>query len=164
MKLNQLCDNFGARKKSKRVGRGIGSGKGKTSGSGVKGQKSRTGVAIKGFEGGQMPIHRRLPKRGFSSLNRVSYQVLNLGAIQDCIERKTVKAGEILTKERLIEAGLIRRPNLPVKLLAKGELKDKVTVHVDAASAVAVQALEKAGGTCHIPEKKKSPAKKAVAA
>ena len=146
MKLNELQDNDGARKERMRVGRGIGSGKGKTAGSGHKGQKARSGVAIKGFEGGQMPIYRRLPKRGFTSLNRKDYQVLNLGRLQTAIDAKKLDAKKPITVELLVETGIVGKVVDGVRLLAKGEFTSKVDITVTGASKGAVEAVEKAGG------------------
>jgi len=146
MKLNELRDNDGARKSRFRVGRGIGSGKGKTSGSGVKGQKSRSGVAINGFEGGQMPIYRRLPKRGFTSLNKVVYEVVNIGRLQKAIDAGKVDAKAPINAEVLAQAGIISRIGNGLRLLAKGELTAKVDITVTGASKAAVEAVEKAGG------------------
>ncbi|MEM8753449.1 MAG: 50S ribosomal protein L15 [Pseudomonadota bacterium] len=146
MKLNELADNPGATKKRKRVGRGPGSGVGKTGGRGVKGQKSRSGVAIKGFEGGQMPIHRRLPKRGFNNPNAKKYAVINLKTLADALERGAIEAGATLDENALVAAGVIRRPLDGVRLLAKGELAQALTLEVAGASKAAVEAVEKAGG------------------
>ncbi len=147
MKLNEIKDNPGARKERMRVGRGIGSGKGKTGGRGVKGQKSRTGVSIKGFEGGQMPLHRRLPKRGFSNVKFAKdYAVINLGAVQQAIEAGRLDAKTTITAEVLRAAGLVRESRDGVRLLAKGELTAKATFELAGASAAAVAAVEKAGG------------------
>lgn len=146
MKINELRDNPGARKSATRVGRGIGSGKGKTAGSGHKGQKARSGVAINGFEGGQMPIYRRLPKRGFTSLNKKDFQVLNLGRLQKAIDDKKLDAKKPITVESLVEAGVVGKVIDGVRLLAKGELKAKVDITVTGASKGAVEAVEKAGG------------------
>ncbi len=146
MKINELRDNPGARKSATRVGRGIGSGKGKTAGSGHKGQKARSGVAINGFEGGQMPIYRRLPKRGFTSLNKKDFQVLNLGRLQKAIDDKKLDAKKPITVETLVEAGVVGKVIDGVRLLAKGELKAKVDITVTGASKGAVEAVEKAGG------------------
>ena len=146
MELNQLADNKGARKARIRVGRGVGSGKGKTAGRGVKGQTSRSGVAINGFEGGQMPIHRRLPKRGFNNINRTVYATVNVGDLQRAIDAKTLDASKAITMAVLIESGLVRRETCGVKLLGDGELKSKVTLEVVKASASAVAKIEKAGG------------------
>jgi large subunit ribosomal protein L15 len=150
MRLNQLADNEGSRKFRMRVGRGIGSGKGKTSGRGVKGQKARTGVSIKGFEGGQMPIHRRLPKRGFNPLNRLEFAPVNLGAVQKAIEAGRIDAGQAITSDVLRAAGLADR-RMPVRLLAKGTLTSKASFAVDAASAAAAAQVEKLGGTVTLP-------------
>lgn len=144
--LNQLADNYGARKSRKRVGRGIGSGLGKTSGKGHKGQKARAGISINGFEGGQMPLHMRLPKRGFKSLNKVIFEVVNLGQLEAAVAAKKINAGAIVSKDLLAEIGLIRNAKLPVKLLAKGQLDSKLDVHVDVASEAAAAAVAKAGG------------------
>ena len=150
MELNQITDNNGARKSRMRVGRGIGSGKGKTAGRGHKGQKSRTGVAVKGFEGGQMPIYRRLPKRGFNNINRTEFQPVNLGQIQAFIDAKKLDGKKTIDAAALAEAGLIRDAKAPVKLLAKGELKAKIALSVCKASKSAAEAVEKAGGTLTI--------------
>lgn len=147
MKLNELRDNPGARKARIRVGRGIGSGKGKTGGRGVKGQTSRTGVAINGFEGGQMPIYRRLPKRGFKNPFRKDYALVNLGRLQAAIDAGKLDVGAKLDADALVAAGLAGRSRDGVRLLAKGELKSKVTIEVAGASQAAVAAVEKAGGT-----------------
>lgn len=147
MKLNEIADNDGARHRKMIVGRGIGSGKGKTCGRGYKGQKSRTGVSIHGFEGGQMPLHRRLPKRGFTNHSRVEYDVFNLADLQRAVESKLLDGKKEVTKEVLAEAGLIRNATRLVKLLGNGELKTKLTLHVDRASKTAMAAVEKAGGT-----------------
>ncbi len=146
MQLNEIKDNEGARKRRMRVGRGIGSGKGKTSGRGGKGQTARTGVRINGFEGGQTPIHRRLPKRGFNNIHRVEYPVVNLGSIQKCVDAKTLDASKPVTVEALIACGLLRKSATSAKLLAKGELKAKLQVQLDKVSKAATQAIEKAGG------------------
>lgn len=146
MKLNELRDNDGARKLRTRVGRGIGSGKGKTAGSGHKGQKARSGVAINGFEGGQMPIYRRLPKRGFVSINKKDFQVLNIGRLQKAIDAKKLDAKKPITVETLVEAGVVGKVVDGVRLLAKGELTAKVDITVTYASKGAVEAVEKAGG------------------
>lgn len=146
MQLNELKDNHGATQNPKRVGRGIGSGKGKTAGRGHKGQKARSGVAIKAFEGGQMPIHRRLPKRGFKNANRVECSVVNTGALQQAVDTKRIKESDTLTEAFLVEKGLARFNENGIKLLAKGELKAKLTVELSKASKAAVAAVEKAGG------------------
>lgn len=150
MQLNEISDNKGARKARTRVGRGIGSGKGKTCGRGHKGQKSRTGVAIKGFEGGQMPITRRLPKRGFNSLRGQVYQTVNLQDIARFIEAKKWDIKKPITSEVLLENGVVRSKPAAVKLLAKGALEQKVTLELDAASEAAKAAVEKAGGSLTI--------------
>ena len=154
MKLNELKDNAGARKSAMRVGRGIGSGKGKTAGSGMKGQKARSGVAINGFEGGQMPIYRRLPKRGFKSVNPTDFEVVNLGRLQKAIDDKKIDAKKAITTETLASAGLIGKVVDGVRLLAKGDLKAKIDITVTGASKAAVAAVEKAGGTITLPEAK----------
>lgn len=146
MKLNELSDNAGATKKRMRVGRGPGSGKGKTAGRGIKGQKSRSGVAIKGYEGGQMPLYMRLPKRGFNKPNRKKFAVVNLGLIQKFIDAGTLKAGEI-TEDTLLETGVIRRKLDGVRILSKGEITAKVKLTVTGASKSAIEAVEKAGGS-----------------
>ncbi|SHM10311.1 LSU ribosomal protein L15P [Roseovarius litoreus] len=147
MKLHELRDNPGATKTKKRVGRGPGSGKGKTAGRGVKGQKSRSGVAIKGFEGGQMPIYQRLPKRGFTKPNRKKYAVVNLGLIQKFIDAKKIDAKNPITEDVLVESGLVRRKLDGVRILSKGELTTKLTLEVTGASKSAIDAVEKAGGS-----------------
>ncbi len=147
MQLNQLSDNLGARKARKRVGRGIGSGTGKTGGRGQKGQKSRSGVAIKGFEGGQMPLYRRLPKRGFHNPNGKKFQELNIGKLEAAVSAGKVDAGKTITEAMLVEAGVVRRRLAGVRLLAKGELKSKLQIEVTGASKAAITAIEKAGGT-----------------
>lgn len=152
MQLNQLADNAGARRDRKRIGRGIGSGTGKTGGRGVKGQKSRSGVAIKGFEGGQMPIYRRLPKRGFKSLNRVELAVLNLSDLQKFVELGRISEKDTVTTSLLKERSLVRSNAAGVKILAKGVLKAKLKLEVDAASATAVEAIKKAGGAITTPD------------
>ncbi len=146
MKLNELRDNEGATKRRMRVGRGPGSGKGKTAGRGIKGQKSRSGVAINGYEGGQMPLYQRLPKRGFNKPNRKSFAVVNLGLIQKFIDAKKLDAGSI-TEDTLVESGLVRRKLDGVRVLAKGEITTKVSISVTGASKSAVEAVEKAGGS-----------------
>ncbi|SFB00563.1 LSU ribosomal protein L15P [Poseidonocella pacifica] len=147
MKLHELRDNDGATKKAKRVGRGPGSGKGKTAGRGIKGQKSRSGVAINGYEGGQMPLYQRLPKRGFNKPNRKKFAVVNLGLIQKFIDAKKLDASAAITEDALVESGLVRRKLDGVRILAKGEFNAKVTLDVTGASKSAVDAVEKAGGT-----------------
>ena len=146
MKLNELRDNEGANKRKKRVGRGPGSGMGKTAGRGIKGQKSRSGVAIKGYEGGQMPLYQRLPKRGFNKPNRKAFAVVNLGLIQKFIEAGKLDAGKI-DEETLIASGVVRRILDGIRVLAKGDLTSKATITVTGASKAAVDAVEKAGGS-----------------
>ncbi|QYX57767.1 50S ribosomal protein L15 [Roseovarius sp. SCSIO 43702] len=150
MKLHELRDNEGANKKRKRVGRGPGSGMGKTGGRGIKGQKSRSGVAIKGFEGGQMPLYQRLPKRGFSKPNRKKYAVVNLGMIQKFVDAKKLDAKGTITEDTLIEAGLVRRKLDGVRILAKGDVTAKLTIEVAGASKSAIDAVEKAGGSLKV--------------
>jgi large subunit ribosomal protein L15 len=147
MKLNQIADRPGARSFGKRVGRGIGSGKGKTGGRGVKGQKSRTGVRIKGFEGGQMPIYRRLPKRGFTNIFALHLNEVNLGRVQTAIDKGHLDAGKPVTIETLVAAGVLNRPLDGVRLLGSGELKTKVAFEVHGASKSAAAAVEKLGGS-----------------
>jgi large subunit ribosomal protein L15 len=147
MKLNGISDNPGSSKERMRVGRGIGSGKGKTAGRGVKGQKARTGVAVKGFEGGQMPLHRRLPKRGFWNPFSTDYNEVNLGRIQQAVDSGKLAAGEPVTLEALVAAGVCSKPRDGVKLLGNGEISAKLTFEVAAASKSAVAAIEKAGGS-----------------
>ena len=167
MKLNDIRDNPGANRTFKRVGRGIGSGKGKTSGRGVKGQGARSGVALNGFEGGQMPLHRRLPKRGFTNIFRLNLVEVNLGRIQAAIDAKILDASKPITAEILVAAGVLRRSREGVRLLGTGEIKSQVTIVVTGASRPAVAAVEKAGGTVTIlapkldksDDAKKKPAK-----
>ncbi|WP_424137487.1 50S ribosomal protein L15 [Roseomonas chloroacetimidivorans] len=148
MKLNELRDNEGARPKFKRIGRGIGSGKGKTGGRGVKGQKARTGVSLNGFEGGQLPLYRRLPKRGFKNLFRKEYAVINLGTLEKAFEAGVLPAGETVDEAALEKAGLVRvGKKAGVRLLAKGEIKRAVTLSVTGASAAAIAAVQAAGGS-----------------
>lgn len=161
MKLNELKNNAGATKNRNRVGRGIGSGSGRTGGRGMKGQKSRSGVAIKGFEGGQMPITRRLPKRGFVNIFRTTFSVANLGRIQKALDEKKLSAAKAVTKETLFEAGIIGSLKKDVKLLAKGELKTKINIEVFKASDAAIKAVEKAGGSIKVLEVAKNEAPKA---
>ena len=147
MKLNELRDNEGATKARKRVGRGIGSGKGKTSGRGVKGQKSRSGVAINGFEGGQMPIYRRLPKRGFKNIFSKEYNVVSVGRLQQAVDAKKLDAKKTVDAAALMAAGVIRREKDGVRVLADGELKAKLKLEVAGASKSAIEKIEKAGGS-----------------
>ena len=156
MKLSDIADNAGSRKKRMRVGRGIGSGKGKTSGRGGKGQTARSGVRIKGFEGGQMPLHRRLPKRGFNNIFRLDFAEINLDRLQQAIDAKLVDVKETVTVESLVKSGVIRRAKDGLRLLGRGELTAKIAIEVHGASKSAVAAVEKAGGTVKIlaPAKK----------
>ena len=154
MKLNELRDNPGATKNRKRVGRGIGSGTGKTSGHGVKGQKARSGVAINGFEGGQMPLHMRIPKRGFNKPNRLAFNEINLNRLQRAVEAGKIKDGDTVTVASLVEAGILRRVKDGVRLLGTGELSAKLSFEVAGASKSAIEKVEKAGGTITIVEQK----------
>ena len=147
MKLNELRDNPGAAKKQKRVARGPGSGKGKTAGRGIKGQKSRSGVAINAYEGGQMPLYMRLPKRGFNQPNRKAFAVINLGALQKFVDTGKLDASAEITEEALVASGVVRRKLDGVRLLGKGELTARVSITVTGASKSAIEAVEKAGGT-----------------
>jgi len=148
MRLNELRDNAGATHSKKRVGRGTGSGLGKTSGKGHKGQKARSGVAVNGFEGGQMPLYRRLPKRGFNNLFAKQYDVVNLGRIQAAVDAGKLDAGKPVDTAALVAAGLTgARGKDGIRLLAKGELNAKIEIHVAGASKAAVEAVEKAGGS-----------------
>lgn len=146
MKLNELRDNPGATKPKKRVGRGPGSGTGKMGGRGIKGQKSRSGVAINGYEGGQMPLYQRLPKRGFNKPNRKAFAVINLGLIQKFIDLGKLDAKSAITEDALIASGAVRRKLDGIRVLAKGEITSKVDLQVTGASRSAVEAVEKAGG------------------
>ena len=156
MKLNDLRDKDGATHSKKRLGRGIGSGKGKTAGRGVKGQKARSGVAINGFEGGQMPLYRRLPKRGFNNIFAKSYNAVSLARIQAAIDAKKLDAKATVTAEALIKAGVIRRPLDGVRILSDGDLKAKLAFDVAGASKAAIEKIEKAGGSVKLPEMKPS--------
>ena len=147
MKLHELSDNEGATKKRKRVARGPGSGSGKTAGRGIKGQKSRSGVAIGGYEGGQMPLYRRLPKRGFTKPNRKDFAVINLGLIQKFITEGKLDAKVAITEDLLVETGIVRRALDGVRVLNKGEITASVTINVTGASAAAIEAVAAAGGT-----------------
>ena len=153
MELNQLSDNPGARKRRMRIGRGIGSGKGKTGGRGGKGQTARSGVAIKGFEGGQMPIHRRLPKRGFNNHTRVEFDVITLRDLQILFDNGTFKAGDVVTTQTLRDKGIVPKTSEGVKLLVKGELKAKLSLDIERASKNASAAIEKLGGKISVKEK-----------
>ncbi|MCV2872024.1 50S ribosomal protein L15 [Defluviimonas sp. WL0050] len=150
MKLNELRDNPGAAKKQKRVARGPGSGKGKTAGRGIKGQKSRSGVAIGGYEGGQMPLYRRLPKRGFNKPNAKKFAVVNLGQLQAFVDAGKLDAKKEITEDILVEAGVVRRKLDGVRVLAKGEVKAKLKLAVTGASKAAIEAVEKAGGALSV--------------
>ena len=150
MQLNELKDNEGATKARKRVGRGIGSGSGKTAGRGVKGQKSRSGVAIKGFEGGQNPIHMRLPKRGFNNPSRLKFTEIRLDRLQLAIDEGKIDAKSVVNAEALVAAGVLRRARDGVRLLGNGELKAKIQIEVAGATASAVKAVEAAGGSVKI--------------
>ncbi len=150
MKLNELRDNPGATKPAKRVGRGPGSGTGKTAGRGIKGQKSRSGVAIKGYEGGQMPLYRRLPKRGFTPPNRKKYAVVNLGLIQKFVDAGKLDAKAPITEDALVASGLVRRKLDGIRVLAKGEIAAKLALEVTGASKAAIEAVEKAGGSLRV--------------
>jgi large subunit ribosomal protein L15 len=158
MKLSDIADNAGSRKKRIRVGRGIGSGKGKTGGRGGKGQTARSGVRIKGFEGGQMPLHRRLPKRGFNNIFRLEFAEVNLDRIQQAIDAKLLDAGAIINAESLVKSRVIRRSKDGLRLLGRGEIKAKLNIEVNGASKSAIAAVEKAGGTVKIlaPAEKKN--------
>lgn len=153
MKLNEIRDNDGARPKFKRIGRGIGSGKGKTSGRGVKGQKARTGVSLNGFEGGQLPLYRRTPKRGFVNVFRKDYAVLNLATLEAALADGRLEAGATITEDTLRQAGIVRAAKrfAGVRLLAKGEITRAVTIAVSGASAAAIAAVEAAGGKVELP-------------
>jgi len=153
MKLNDLRDNDGATHAKKRVGRGIGSGSGKTGGRGVKGQSSRSGVALNGFEGGQMPLYRRLPKRGFNNIFAKSYSTVSLGRIQQALDAKKLDAKETVNVDALIKAGVIRRAKDGVRVLSDGDLKAKLSFDVAGASKAAIEKIEKAGGSVKLPEK-----------
>lgn len=153
MKLNEIRDNSSATKARTRVGRGPGSGKGKTGGRGMKGQKSRSGVSLLGFEGGQMPLYRRLPKRGFNNIFRKEYAAVNIGRIQKAIDEKKLDGSKPIDAAVLIEAGLARKTKHGVRLLAKGELKTKLTIEVTGASKAAIEAVEKAGGKITVAAK-----------
>ena len=155
MKLNKIKDNIGSTKSRKRIGRGIGSGTGKTSGKGHKGQKSRSGVSIKGFEGGQMPIHRRLPKRGFTNINRINYTELNLHNIQKLIDAKKIDPQKTISYKTLLDLGLVKSKKAKIKLLGKGDIKVKIDIEVSAFSKSAKDSVEKIGGTVIILDENK---------
>ena len=152
MKLNDLRENPGATKARKRVGRGIGSGSGKTGGRGVKGQKSRSGVAINGFEGGQMPIYRRLPKRGFTNIFAKKFNVVSVGRIQEAVDAGKLDAKASVTSEALIAAGVIRRALDGFRVVSDGEITAKLVIEAAGASKVAIEKIEKAGGSVKLPE------------
>ena len=164
MKLNELSDNPGARKKRLRVGRGIGSGKGKTCGKGQKGQKSRSGVAVKGFEGGQMPIYRRLPKRGFTNVFRKRFGVINIGRLQAAVEAGKLSDGDTVTIAVLEEKGLARAQKHGIRLLGGGELTSRLTIEVSGATKSAIAAVEKAGGSVTLTAPQKQAEKPAAEA
>ncbi|MDR3449446.1 MAG: 50S ribosomal protein L15 [Alphaproteobacteria bacterium] len=162
MKLNDLRDNPGARKKRMIIGRGIGSGKGKTGGRGVKGQKARTGVALGGFSGGQMPLIRRLPKRGFKNIFAKDYAAVNLGRLQTAIDDGRVDIKKPITSESLIACGVACKARDGVRLIGKGELKAKIDISVAGASKTAIDAVEKAGGKITLTAPKKEAEEKAA--
>ncbi|MDB6175961.1 50S ribosomal protein L15 [Paracoccus sp. Z330] len=153
MKLHEIRDNEGANRTKKRVARGPGSGKGKTAGRGIKGQKSRSGVALNGYEGGQMPLYRRLPKRGFTAPNAKKFAVVNLGQLQSFIDAGKLDAKADVTEDALVASGVVRRKLDGIRLLGKGELKAKLNIAVTGASTSAVEAVEKAGGKVTLPAK-----------
>ena len=156
MKLNEISDNPGAHYKFKRIGRGIGSGKGKTSGRGGKGQTERSGVAINGFEGGQTPLHRRMPKHGFTNIFKPEYQVINTGRLEKAVAAGKLNAGDTVTPESLIELGMLSKLGDGVRLLAKGAIKTALKIEVAGASAAAIAAIEAAGGSVTIRSSKKT--------
>lgn len=157
MKLNELHDNPGVRKSRTRVGRGMSSGHGKTSGRGHKGQKSRSGIAIKGFEGGQMPIHRRVPKRGFNNPTAKHYAAVNIGRLQRAIDAGKIDVKQLINAEALVGAGVVSRPRDGVRLLAKGALNTQMNIEVTGASKAAIAAVEAAGGKVVVTGKRKPP-------
>ena len=146
MKLNEISDNQGARHRRKRVGRGIGSGTGKTAARGHKGQKSRSGVSLLGFEGGQMPLYRRLPKGGFTNIFRKDYRVVNVGRLQQAVDAGKLDAGKTVTEDTLVDAGIIKSKKDGVRILAKGDINTKLEIEVSGASKAAVEAIKNAGG------------------
>ena len=150
MKLNQIRDNPLARQVPKRLGRGIGSGLGKTSGRGGKGQTARSGVALNGFEGGQTPLHRRVPKRGFNNIFRIEFAEINLDRLQEAVDAKKIDAGSVVNVEALVKGGVLRRAKGGLRLLGRGELKSKLNIEVHGASKTAIAAVEKAGGSVKI--------------
>jgi large subunit ribosomal protein L15 len=155
MNLNNIKDNVGSNKNRKRIGRGIGSGTGKTSGKGHKGQKARSGVSIKGFEGGQMPIHRRLPKRGFNNINKVSFVEINVNRLDKLIDEKIIDPNKTINNKVLMDIGLINSEKSRVKLLANGELKNKINIEISAISSSAKDKVEKVGGSVLIHNNEK---------
>ena len=155
MELNKLNDNDGAKSSKKRLGRGVGSGLGKTSGKGHKGQKSRSGVSIKGFEGGQMPIHRRLPKRGFNKHNRKVYRILNLGDLQKVIDNGKIDIKKEINSSVILSAGVIKNLKDGIRILARGKITSKVNILVDGASKNAIEQVKKVGGNLALTEKNK---------
>ena len=155
MNLNNIKDNVGSNKNRKRIGRGIGSGTGKTSGKGHKGQKARSGVSIKGFEGGQMPIHRRLPKRGFNNINKVSFVEINVNRLDKLIDEKIIDPNKTINNKILMDIGLINSEKSRVKLLANGELKNKINIEISAISSSAKEKVEKVGGSVLIQNNEK---------
>ena len=155
MNLNNIKDNVGSNKNRKRIGRGIGSGTGKTSGKGHKGQKARSGVSIKGFEGGQMPIHRRLPKRGFNNINKVSFVEINVNRLDKLIDDKIIDPNKTINNKVLMDIGLINSEKSRVKLLANGELKNKINIEISAISSSAKEKVEKVGGSVLIHNNEK---------
>lgn len=159
MKLNELRGAKGATKRRMRVGRGIGSGKGKTAGRGGKGQTARSGVAINGFEGGQMPLHRRIPKRGFTNIFRKTCAEINLGRVQLALDNKKLDMGKTITEETLLKAGLLKTAPHGIKLLAKGAITNKIAIEVTAASAAAIKAVEKVGGSVKLLKLSAEPSK-----
>ena len=162
MKLNQISDNAGSTKNRKRVGRGIGSGTGKTAARGVKGQKSRSGVSLVGFEGGQMPLYRRLPKRGFNNIFAKNFAVFNLGDLQKHVDSKKLDAKGVVSEASLREAGLLNGRYDGIRILARGEIKAKLNIEAAGASKAAQEAVEKAGGKITIVAAKPAPAEKAA--
>ena len=164
MKLNEIRNRPGATHRRKELGRGIGSGLGKTSGRGVKGQKARTGVAIKGFEGGQMPLFRRLPKRGFTSIGRKKYVPVNIGRLQAAVDAERIDPKKTVTVDVLVEAGIVRHAHDGMRLLADGEIKTKLTIEAVYASKAALAAVEKAGGSVTILAKPSAARSEAQAA
>ncbi len=155
MELNKLNDNDGAKSSKKRLGRGVGSGLGKTSGKGHKGQKSRSGVSIKGFEGGQMPIHRRLPKRGFNKHNKKVYRILNLGDLQKVIDNGKIDIKKEINNSVILSSGVIKNLKDGIRILARGKITSKVNILVNGASKNAIEQVKKVGGNLAVTEKNK---------